>query len=148
MSEEMRAKILPFIVQWATYRAHAFTGDTVMAFCSQIMAMREATVRATHAFDFVVSPTCPVPAYEAEFCCPGNDPQQALEHIAFTVPYNMSEQPAASINWSYSTAGRSRGLPIGLQVSGRRFDDLGVLQLCHVIEQIRPTQRPWPVQLA
>ena len=147
MSEEMRAKILPFIVQWATYRAKAFTGDSVMAFYAQVMAMREATVRATHAFDFVVSPTSPVPAFEADFCCPGNDPEQALEHIAFTVPYNMSEQPAASINWTYSTASRSRGLPIGLQVAGRRFDDLGVLQLCHVIEQIRPTQRPWPVQL-
>ena len=147
MSAATKAKILPFIVQWATHRAKKFSGETVIAFYAQIMAMREATVAATHSFDFVVSPVCPVPAFEAEYCCPQNDPQHALDHIAFTVPYNMSEQPAASINWNYSTHKRSTGLPIGVQVAGRRFDDLGVLQLSRVIEQIRPTQRPWPVRV-
>ena len=147
MSATTQAKILPFIVQWATHRATKFTGETVMAFYAQIMLMREATVKATHGFDFVISPVCPVPAFEAEYCCPQNDPEHALDHIAFTVPYNMSEQPAASINWSYSTQPLSSGLPIGVQVAGRRFDDLGVLQLSRVIEQIRPRQRPWPVRV-
>ena len=147
MSAATQAKILPFIVQWATHRAKKFSGETVMAFYSQIMAMREATVTATHGFDFVISPVCPVPAFEAEYCCPQNDPEHALDHIAFTVPYNMSEQPAASINWNYSTHQHSAGLPVGVQVAGRRFDDMGVLQLSRVIEQIRPTQRPWPVRV-
>jgi hypothetical protein len=35
---------------------------------------------------------------------PTNDPLRPLEHIAFTVPFNMSEQPAASINCGYSAA--------------------------------------------
>jgi len=142
-----RARILPFIVHWATWRAKRFTGDTVMAFYAQVMAMRAATVAATHGFDFVLSPTSPVPAFPAAHCCPGNDPEHALEHIAFTVPYNMSEQPAASINWAYSSQRHTNGLPIGVQVAGRRFDDLGVLQLCRVIEQLRPPQRAWPVTL-
>lgn len=148
MPEATRAKILPFIVQWASHRARKFSGDTVMGFFAQIMAMREATVMATHGFDFVVSPVCPVPAFEADYCCPENDPERALEHIAFTVPYNMSEQPAASINWTYSTTKRTIGLPIGVQIAGRRFDDLGVLQISRVIELIRPGQRPWPVHIA
>ena len=147
MPEATRAKVLPFIVQWATHRAKKFSGETVMNFYAQVMAMREATVVATHAFDFVISPVCPIPAFEAEYCCPDNDPERALEHIAFTVPYNMSEQPAASINWTYSTQKRTAGLPIGVQVAGRRFDDVGVLQLSRVIEQIRPKQRPWPVRV-
>jgi aspartyl-tRNA(Asn)/glutamyl-tRNA(Gln) amidotransferase subunit A len=147
MPDAVRAKILPFIVHWATHRAHRFSGVTVMDFYAQIMALREATVMATREFDFVISPVCPVPAFEAEYCCPENDPERALDHIAFTLPYNVSEQPAASINWSYSTNKRSVGLPLGVQVAGRRFDDLGVLQLCRVIEQIRPKQRPWPVRL-
>ena len=37
------------------------------------------------------------------------DPHDALPHIAFTVPYNMSEQPAASLNWTFSRD----GLPVG-----------------------------------
>jgi hypothetical protein len=43
-----------------------------------------------------------------------NDPRNALAHIAFTVPFSMSEQPAASVNWSYGTD----GLPIGVQIVG------------------------------
>ena len=52
----------------------------------------------------------------------------------------MSEQPAASVNWTTSHS----GLPVGVQVIGRRFDDAGVLQLSRILEQLRPTQRPWP----
>ncbi len=53
----------------------------------------------------------------------------------------MSEQPAASVNWASS----SDGLPIGIQLIGKRFDDAGVLRLARLVEQIRPTQRRWPV---
>jgi Asp-tRNA(Asn)/Glu-tRNA(Gln) amidotransferase A subunit family amidase len=63
-----------------------------------------------------------------------------FEHIAFTLPFNMSEQPAASVNCGFT----SGGLPIGLQISGRRFDDLGVLQLARAFEDLRGPQRPWP----
>jgi aspartyl-tRNA(Asn)/glutamyl-tRNA(Gln) amidotransferase subunit A len=141
-----REKILSFIVRWATHRATKFSGETLIGFFAQMMAMREATVAATHGFDFVLSPVCPMVAFEAEYCCPENDPEHALEHIAFTVPYNISEQPAASINWGYSTQKRTLGLPVAVQLAGRRFDDLGVLQLSRLIEQIRPQQRPWPVR--
>ena len=59
---------------------------------------------------------------------------------AKVLPFNMSEQPSASINCGYTRS----GLPIGLQVTGPRHDDLGVLQVCHAWEQLRPAQRPWP----
>ncbi|TAG04714.1 MAG: amidase [Betaproteobacteria bacterium] len=147
LNGEQRKLILPFIVQWATHRSASFSGADVMRFYGGVMAMKEAVVAATHPFDFVLSPVCPIPAFEADFCCPGNDPAKALWHIAFTVGYNFSEQPAASINWSYSTEAASEGLPIGVQIAGRRFDDLGVLQMSRVIEQLRPQQRPWPVRL-
>jgi aspartyl-tRNA(Asn)/glutamyl-tRNA(Gln) amidotransferase subunit A len=145
MSTADKEKILPFIVEWAMYRAPMFSGRRVIRFYNEVMAMRDAVVQATHAFDFVLSPVSPIPAFEADNCCPGNDPEKALQHIAFTVPYNMSEQPAASVNWWYSTEAQSEGLPIGVQVAGRRFDDLGVLQFSRVLEQIRPPQRPWPI---
>jgi aspartyl-tRNA(Asn)/glutamyl-tRNA(Gln) amidotransferase subunit A len=56
----------------------------------------------------------------------------------------MSEQPAASINCGYT----SDGLPIGLQIIGQRFDDLGVLRVARAYERLRPSQRPWPVLAA
>jgi aspartyl-tRNA(Asn)/glutamyl-tRNA(Gln) amidotransferase subunit A len=137
---ERRAKVLPFIAEWCTWRARKFSGADVIRAYGSIMQMRETAVAATQAYDFVISPTSPILPYEAELPCPGSDPHNALPHIAFTVPFSMSEQPAASLNWTYSTD----GLPIGIQIIGRRFDDLGVLRLSRVLEQIRPAQNPWP----
>jgi len=140
MPAERRARILPFVVEWCTWRAGGFTGRDVMSAYNQVMSMREAAVRAVSRYDFVISPTSPILPYEAQACCPGDDPRNALPHIAFTVAYNMSEQPAASVNWDCSRD----GLPIGVQVIGQRFDDLGVLRLSRVLEQLRPAQRAWP----
>jgi aspartyl-tRNA(Asn)/glutamyl-tRNA(Gln) amidotransferase subunit A len=135
-----RAKVLPFIAEWCTWRAAEFSGRDVMQAYTQVMAMREAAVAATEPYDFILSPTSPIPPYEAELAAPGNDPRDALPHIAFTVAYNMSEQPAASINWSAS----AEGLPLGVQLIGHRFDDAGVLRLARLVEELRPAQRAWP----
>ena len=140
LAAERQAKVLPFIVEWCRHRAKDFSGVDVMTAVNQVVALRDATVRATQPFDYVISPVSPILPYEAERACPGNDPHDALPHIAFTVPYNMSEQPAASINWTAS----ADGLPIGVQIVGRRFDDHGVLRLARLIETLRPAQRAWP----
>jgi aspartyl-tRNA(Asn)/glutamyl-tRNA(Gln) amidotransferase subunit A len=135
-----REKVLPFIAEWCSWRAAQFSGRDVMQAYTLVMALREAAVAASQPYDFILSPTSPILPYEAELPAPGNDPRDALPHIAFTVPYNMSEQPAASINWSHS----AEGLPVGLQVIGKRFDDAGVLRLCSLLETLRPAQPPWP----
>jgi Asp-tRNA(Asn)/Glu-tRNA(Gln) amidotransferase A subunit family amidase len=140
MSAAQREAVLPFILEWSTWRADGFSGRDVMTAYMQIMAMREAAVRTVAQFDFVMSPTAPVLAYPAEHHSPNNDPRNALAHIAFTVAYNMSEHPAASINWRASI----EGLPIGVQIIGQRFDDLGVLRLARLFESLRPAQLAWP----
>jgi aspartyl-tRNA(Asn)/glutamyl-tRNA(Gln) amidotransferase subunit A len=140
MTEAQRAAVLPFVIEWATWRASRFGGREVMAAYGQLMAMREAAVRTVGGFDFVLSPVSPVPPYGAELHSPSDDPHDALSHIAFTVAYNFSEQPAASVNWGYT----AEGLPLGVQVIGQRFDDQGVLRLSRAIELLRPAQRPWP----
>jgi aspartyl-tRNA(Asn)/glutamyl-tRNA(Gln) amidotransferase subunit A len=140
LPEAKRAKVLPFVAEWCSWRACEFSGRDVMQAYRDVMAMREAAVAAMQSYDFLLSPTSPILPYEAQSPAPGDDPRHALPHIAFTVPYNMSEQPAASINWSYS----ADGLPIGVQLIGRRHDDAGVLGLARLVEQLRPAQRPWP----
>jgi aspartyl-tRNA(Asn)/glutamyl-tRNA(Gln) amidotransferase subunit A len=139
LPESQRSRVLPYIRQWADSAA-GLSGEAVFRAASQFHATRVATVNACRAFDYVISPVSPVPAFAAELPSPTNDPLRPLEHIGFTVPFNMSEQPAASINCGY-TAG---GLPIGLQIAGPRFDDLGVLQVARAFELIRDPQRPWP----
>jgi aspartyl-tRNA(Asn)/glutamyl-tRNA(Gln) amidotransferase subunit A len=117
-----------------------FSGVKTFKDFSQIMATRQATAAACQPYDYVLSPVSPVPAFAAEWPSPTNDVNRPLDHIAFTVPYNMSEQPAASINCGMTPD----GLPIGLQIAGRRFDDVGVLQIARWYEAARPEQRPWP----
>lgn len=59
--------------------------------------------------------------------------------IPFTHPFNLSGQPAVSV-----PAGRtSDGLPVGLQIAGRRFEDGAVLQAARAFEQARPWAE-WP----
>ena len=113
------------------------TGTADLASAQRVLMVASDRVSA---FDHVLSPVSPVPAFAAEWASPLNDPLQPFEHIAFTVPYNMSEQPAAAINCGYTAA----GLPIGLQIIGKRFDDLGVLQMAAAFEHMRGAQRPWP----
>jgi aspartyl-tRNA(Asn)/glutamyl-tRNA(Gln) amidotransferase subunit A len=137
---EKREAVLPFIVEWCSWRAAGFGGRDVLQAYGLVQAMREAAVAASAGFDFVISPTSPILPYAAELAAPGNDPRNALPHIAFTVPYNMSEQPAASVNWRAS----AEGLPIGVQLVGKRFDDAGVLRFARLVEALRPAQRPWP----
>jgi aspartyl-tRNA(Asn)/glutamyl-tRNA(Gln) amidotransferase subunit A len=137
---ERRARVLPYILDWVA-PATGYDAATVFHGYSQMQALREAANAATAGFDFVLSPVSPMPAFPADWASPLNDPQRPFEHIAFTLPWNMSEQPALSINAGYTAS----GLPIGLQIIGRRFDDLGVLRLGQAWEQLRPAQRAWPV---
>jgi len=139
LPEAQRAKVLPYIRAWAESAA-GMTGPQVFQASQQFHTTRVATVKACSGFDYVLSPVAPMPAFAAELPSPTNDPLRPLEHIGFTVPFNMSEQPAASVNCGYTAS----GLPIGLQIAGARFDDLGVLQLAHAFAQIRGPQRPWP----
>jgi aspartyl-tRNA(Asn)/glutamyl-tRNA(Gln) amidotransferase subunit A len=139
MPEARRQKILPFIREWVE-GARGLDGVTVFRGFSQMGAMATAACKATEKYDFVLSPTSPMPAFPAEHAMPVNDPKTPFEHIGFTVAFNMSGQPAVSVNGGYTAA----GLPIGLQIIGRRFDDLGVLQMARAWEEMRPAQRPWP----
>ncbi|BAT60078.1 glutamyl-tRNA(Gln) amidotransferase subunit A [Variibacter gotjawalensis] len=132
LSEATRKKALPYIQQWAEGGAKITGAQAVRGF-NQTMAMRAAAAKLFSTVDYVLSPTAPVPAFPAELSSPIDDAQKPFEHIGFTVPWNMTEQPASSINCGFTKA----GLPIGLQIIGRRFDDLGVLQLTHAYEAWR-----------
>jgi aspartyl-tRNA(Asn)/glutamyl-tRNA(Gln) amidotransferase subunit A len=136
---ERRDKVLPYIRAWAEGGA-ALSGERVFRGYSQMGALRDAAVRAMRGFDALLSPVSPVVSFAAEAASPLDDPQRPFEHIAFTLPFNMSEQPAIALNAGYAAS----GLPIGLQVAGPRHDDLRVLRLARAWERLRGPQRPFP----
>jgi aspartyl-tRNA(Asn)/glutamyl-tRNA(Gln) amidotransferase subunit A len=137
---DRRALVLPFIRDWAESAA-GFSGVEVFCGFDQVPAMRKAAIAATAPFDYMLSPTAPMTAFPAEWASPSQDPVNPFPHIGFTVGFNMSEQPAASVNCGHD----SEGLPIGLQIIGHRFDDVGVLAVARAFEAIRAFEtRPWP----
>ncbi len=140
MNAERRARVFPFLREWAESAA-GFSGVEVFRGFDQIPEMRKAAIASTGRFDFVLSPTAPMTAFPAEWPSPSRDPLNPFPHIGFTVAYNMSEQPAATVNCGYD----AEGLPIGLQIVGRRFDDVGVLAIARAFEVMRAGEaRPWP----
>ncbi|MBR1284259.1 amidase [Bradyrhizobium sp. AUGA SZCCT0177] len=139
LTPEERAKTLPYILQWAEAGAKLSGLDVIRGF-NATMAIRTAAAKLFCDLDYVVSPVSPVVNFPAEFASPVNDPTKPFEHIAYTVPWNMSENPAVSINGGYD----KKGFPIGVQIVGRRFDDLGVLGMAKAFEGLRGPQKPWP----
>jgi len=135
-----RTKALPYILKWAEAGAKLSGVDVIRGF-NATMAIRAAAAKRFCDLDYVISPVSPVVNFAAELAAPINDPEKPFEHIAYTVPWNMSENPAASINGGFSAS----GFPIGVQIVGRRFDDLGVLGMAKAFEGLRGPQRPWPV---
>jgi len=132
-------KVLPYIYAWAE-RGRSLTGAQVHRGMSQMLAIRLAALKAFAPFDYVLSPVSPVPSFAAELASPINDPERPFEHIVFTVAANMSDQPAVSVHAGMTAS----GLPIGLQITGRRFDDLGVLQMARAWERLRGGGPEWP----
>ncbi|MET3376313.1 aspartyl-tRNA(Asn)/glutamyl-tRNA(Gln) amidotransferase subunit A [Variovorax boronicumulans] len=133
-----RAKLAAgYIHQAAEFAASLTPEDTFRAF-TRMQALRAATVAATQPFDYVLSPVSPVLPFAADAINSGSE--NLLKDSHFTSVFNQSEQPAASINCGHA----KNGLPIGLQIAGRRFDDLGVLQMARFYESVRPAQARWP----
>ncbi|HEX8374549.1 MAG TPA: amidase, partial [Geminicoccaceae bacterium] len=118
LAPERQAKMLPFVRDWLQ-PALSWSAVELFRALNQIPRLREAAVRACQPYDYVLSPTSPIPAYGAEEPCPGSDQGRPFDHVCFTAPFNQSEQPAASVPCGTT----ADGLPIGLQVVGRRFDD-------------------------
>jgi aspartyl-tRNA(Asn)/glutamyl-tRNA(Gln) amidotransferase subunit A len=134
-----RAKTLPYISKWAEAGAKLSGVDVIRGF-NATMAIRAAAAKLFADIDYLISPVSPVVNFAAEFASPINDPDKPFEHICYTVPWNMAENPAVSINGGYDNS----GFPIGVQIVGRRFDDLGVLGMAKAFEGLRGPQRPWP----
>ncbi len=134
-----RAKVLPYIRVWAEGGAGVSGVEAVRGY-DATNTMRARCGRLFEGVDALLSPTIPVLSYPAEWASPLDDPARPFEHIAFTVPWNMGEQPAVSLPCGLSAA----GLPIGLQIVGRRFADRAVLRLAAFYERARGFTTAWP----
>ncbi len=143
LAPSAQGRVLPFIRQWVAAAADV-SGARVLACYQSIMEIQRRSVAATLPFDVVLSPVAPVAAFPAEWPMPFGDEDRGMVHIGFTAAANMSGQPSISVNAGFTHDGRT----IGLAITGRRFDDLGVLRAAAWWEAARPVSaRPdWPIR--
>ncbi len=86
-------------------------------------------------YDFIVTPSTATTAFEVGQLSPLDDDGRAwMQWTPFSFPFNLTQQPAASINCGFT----KDGLPVGLQIVGRMFDDAGVLAASAAYEAADP----------
>ena len=88
-------------------------------------------------WDFLLTPSVSVAAFPADRLMPAHWPSHPWDWVSwaeFSHPFNMSWNPAASVPCGFT----ADGLPVGLQIVGKRFDDLGVLQASAAFEAAQP----------
>ncbi len=90
-------------------------------------------------YDLLLTPSLPISAFETGLNTPdpGNRERWA-DWTPFTYPFNLTQQPAASVPCGFT----SEGLPVGLQIVGPMHGDALVLLAAHAYEQAYPFQMP------
>ena len=120
------------------------SGPAVMAALRTVYAGAEAMRRTLEEVDVLVTPTTAIPAplIGAETARYGDGEESMLTAlIRLTSPFNGAHLPALSVPCGYSAA----GLPIGLQIAGRPFDEATVLRAGYAYEQATAWHRRRPL---
>lgn len=84
-------------------------------------------------YDFLITPMIAVPPFDTPHVTPLTENGKLwMEWTPFTYPFNLTQQPAASVPCGFTEA----GLPVGIQIVGRHGDDARVLLASHALEQL------------
>ena len=91
-------------------------------------------------YDVLLTPAMPITAFEVNRIAPEGWPDQCnwVKWSPFTYPFNLTQQPAASIPCGFS----SDGLPVGLQIVAAKYRDDLVLRTARAYESAVPIVLP------
>ncbi|MFD1423160.1 Asp-tRNA(Asn)/Glu-tRNA(Gln) amidotransferase subunit GatA [Laceyella tengchongensis] len=90
--------------------------------------IRQDFERVFADYDVIVGPTTPTTAFKIGENI--NDPLTMYMNDILTIPVNLAGLPAISV-----PCGLAEGLPVGLQIIGKAFDEATVLRVAHAFEQ-------------
>jgi aspartyl-tRNA(Asn)/glutamyl-tRNA(Gln) amidotransferase subunit A len=86
-------------------------------------------------FDFLITPSVATPAFDVGRLQPDDGQGNAwLDWTPFSYPFNLTQQPAASVPCGFT----KDGLPVGLQIVGKMYDEAGVLRAARAYEAANP----------
>ncbi|HLX80742.1 MAG TPA: amidase [Burkholderiales bacterium] len=95
--------------------------------------------RFHESWDLLVTPSLPLAAFEA-----GKEVSNLLKErrwtdwSPFSYPFNLTQQPAATVPCGLT----KKGLPVGLHIVGPRYADALVLRAARAFESVHPIQMP------
>ena len=95
-------------------------------------------------FDLLVTPTMPTPPPRADIIYHSAEFDRWRHAVPYTVPFNLTGQPAASIPAGVTAA----GLPVGMQLTGPRFGEALVLRASRAFEEAHGFPLPHPALAA
>ena len=125
----------PDLVAYAEASAGLSMVDYVKAITAR-QAMVDTLRRFFERYDLLLTPTLCLPAFPLGIVGPREVAGRTVTHLGWTLcyPFNYSGQPAVSVPAGWT----SSGLPVGLQIVGRRLDDALVLRAAATFEALRP----------
>lgn len=141
--EEWKGRLDPGLVMLTEIGLKAGGVDYVRAM-NQCHILWERLQPFFAKYDVLLTPTLPVPPFAVGIDWPREVRAQKvhpLNYLGFTYPFNITGQPAASLPCSWT----AEGLPIGVQIVGRRFEDITVLRAAAAFEKAKPWKDKWPV---
>jgi len=137
LNDEDRSRIDPGLLIAADLGAKLSALDYLAAVAEREKLALEMS-RFFNRWALLLTPTAPVPAFQAGLNYPDAKSQQWTDWTPFTYPFNLTRQPAISI-----PCGRTRaGLPVGLQIVGPPMADRRVLQAAGAFESIYNFEPP------
>ncbi|MBN2899791.1 MAG: Asp-tRNA(Asn)/Glu-tRNA(Gln) amidotransferase subunit GatA [Clostridia bacterium] len=124
LGKEVKRRIL-----LGTYALSSGYYDAYYKKAQQVRSMIKSDFdRVFEDYDLILSPTAPTTAYEIGL--KSEDPIEMYLGDIFTVPINIAGLPALSMNGGYD----SKGLPIGIQLIGKAFDEKTLIKAAHGLE--------------
>ncbi len=137
LNAKKRELMDPGLVEVAT-KASRLTVMDYLGAVNVRNALAERMASFHRKYDLLLTPTLPITAFKAGREVPEDWPSTRWPSwTPFTYPFNMTGQPALSVPCGFDR----NGLPIGLHLVGRRFDDALVLNAGHAYQQAAPIER-------
>ena len=133
-----RALLDPGLVEIADEGARITTAEYFQAMLDRA-ALGERMGRFHQDWDLLLTPTLPIPAFEAGSEYPRSGPfARWRDWTPFTYPFNLTQQPAASVPCGCTAS----GAPIGLQIVAAKYADAAVLRAARAFEAVHPFVMP------
>ena len=136
--EPDKVELLQPLTRYLRDRGAKASGIDLAGAVSFARVLARGAINATAAYDVLLTPTLAKPPVPVGYFTEGGDSAENFERqkafTPFTAIFNLTGQPAISLPLHWN----AEGLPIGIQLVGRPYDEPTLIALAAQLEQARP----------